>query len=89
MKKIIILLLIVSVSLYAKGELIPVTKEELDLSKEFVKLERIQQKNLYTYVKLVKNRYILTKEEVWVSRKITDAISLESSMILLRKNDEN
>jgi len=89
MKKIMILLVMVSISLYAKGELIPVTKKELELSKEFVKLERIQQTNLYTYVKLVKARYILTKEEVWVSRKITDAISIQSSMILLRNNDEN
>ena len=69
--------------------LVFVANKELNASKEFVRLERIQQTNLYSYVKFVKARYILTKEIVWLSDKMPDAIELQTSMLILRKNDEN
>ena len=82
MKKIVFFLtLLLSVLLYAEPPLVKVAQEELDFSKRFVKLERHQQLKLYDYVKLVKARYILTKELVWVSGKIADAVSIQASMI--------
>jgi len=77
------------IPLNADAPLVKVAQKELAASKKFVRLERIQQTNLYAYVKLVKARYILTKEIVWLSDKMPNAISIQSSMILLRNNDEN
>lgn len=87
MKKIVFsIMLSLSMHVYgAEAYLVKVTDEELNLSKKFLKLERYQQKNLYDYVRLLKARYILTREMVWVSTKIAEAISVQSSMILIQE----
>ena len=88
MKKIVFFIMLsLSMKIYADKEppLVKVTKEELKWSKKFLKLERYQQKNLYDYVRLLKARYILNREMVWVSTKIAEAISVQSSMILIEE----
>ena len=86
MKKIIFsIMLSLSMQVYADPPLVKVTKEELEWSKKFLKLERYQQKNLYDYVRLLKARYILTREMVWVSTKLAEAKSVQLSMILIQE----
>lgn len=86
MKKIVFsIMLSLSMQVYAAPPLVKVTNKELEFSKKFLKLERYQQKNLYDYVRLLKARYILTREMVWVSTKIAEAISVQSSMILIQE----
>jgi len=88
MKKIVFFIMLsLSMKIYADKEppLVKVTKEELKWSKKFLKLERHQQKHLYDYVRLLKARYILTREMVWVSTKIAEAISVQSSMMLIQE----
>ena len=86
MKKIVFFIMLsLSMQVYAKAPLVKVTKKELKLSKKFLKLERHQQKNLYDYVRLLKSRYILTREMVWTSTKIVEAMSVQSSMILIKE----
>jgi len=85
MKKIVFMMMLcMSMQVYA-APLVDVAEDELDFSKKFLKLERYQQKNLYDYVRLLKARYILTREMVWVSTKIAEAISVQSSMILIQE----
>jgi len=83
------LIAIVWIPLNADAPLVTVTKKELSASKKFVKLERIQQTNLYAYVKLVKARYILTRQTVWLTGKMNDAIDIQAKMIMLDKMYDN
>ena len=91
MKKIIFLIIVTLMIphyVVSAAPLVDVAKEELEKSKKFVKLERIQQKRLYDYVRLLRKRYLLTKELVWVSNQMVDAIYLQSSLLYL-KGDSN
>ena len=86
MKKIVLsIILSLSMKVYADKPLVKVAHEELKRSIKFLKLERHQQKNLYDYVRLLKSRYILTREMVWTSTKIVEAMSVQSSMILIKE----
>jgi len=85
MIKIMIILLMLYVPLNAVAPLVKVAQLELDKSKIFLKYERHQRKKLYAYTKLVKVRYLLSKELVWVSTKIVDGIYLQSCMIRIMK----
>ena len=91
MKKIIFLIIVTLMIphyVVSAAPLVKVAEKELGFSKTFVKLERIQQKRLYDYVRLLKKRYLLTKELVWVSNKIVDGVYLQSSLLYL-KGDSN
>ena len=85
MKKSFLFVLCVAVQSIYGAPLVDVANEELEYSNKFVRLERIQQKNLFGYVKLVKAHYISIKEQVWLSAKIIDAIDVQSRMILVGK----
>jgi len=87
MKKIMIMIVfIIFMPLHVNAaDLVDIAKKELYFSKNFLKYERHQRKKLYAYVKLVKARYVSSKELVWVSNKIVDAIYLQSSMIRIIK----
>ena len=88
MKKIVsIIILLMYLPLYAKKPLVVVANKELNYSKSFLRYERYQQRDLYALAKLLKKRYILTKEEKWLSNKITNAIYLQSTMISLTKEN--
>ena len=93
MRKIIFLITVILMTTYwaeAEPPLVKVAQIELDKSKRFVKFERIQQKRLYDYVRLLRKRYLLTKEMVWVSDKIVEAIYLQSSLLYLSgESDED
>jgi len=86
MKRIVsFILLCVSIHLYALPPLVDVADQELKDSIKFMKREKHQKNKLYDYVRLLKNRYLLTRETVWVSNKISDAVYLQSNILLLRE----
>ncbi len=86
MKKIVIsvsLLALMLVTAEAKPPLVKVANDELIYSKRYMQFEKHQKNKLYDYVRLLKNRYILTREMVWQSEKISEAIYLQSALIRL------
>ena len=86
MKKILIsvyLLALSSVSIEALPPLVDVADKELKFSIKYMKREKHQKNKLYDYVRLLKNRYVLTREMVWQSEKISEAIYLQSALIRL------
>ena len=87
MKKIWIgvslLLFMLVTSEAADTPLVDVAQEELNCSKRYMQFEKHQKNKLYDYVRLLKNRYVLTREMVWHSEKISEAIYLQSALIRL------
>lgn len=87
MKKIVIsvslLLFMLVTSEAADTPLVDVAQKELDYSKRYMQFEKHQKNKLYDYVRLLKNRYVLTREMVWQSEKISEAIYLQSALIRL------
>ncbi len=87
MKKIVIsvsLLALMLVTTEAKPPpLVKVADDELKYSKRYMQFEKHQKNKLYDYVRLLKNRYVLTRELVWQSEKVSEAIYLQSALIRL------
>lgn len=87
MKKVLIsvcCLVLMLVSIEAGDTpLVDVAQEELDDSKRYMQFEKHQKNKLYDYVRLLKNRYVLTRELVWQSEKVSEAIYLQSALIRL------
>jgi len=89
MKKIIYISLLTLFIEAKKPPLVDVAQREEEFSIKYVNYERWQEKYLYDYVRLVKARYISTKEIIWLSHNIVEAIYLESKIIRLGQSYEN
>jgi len=88
MKKTVVILFFIFFIIANAADLDDVANKELEYSKHFLHLEVIQQVYLDRYVRLLKARYLLSKQMPWASNNILNAIDLKSRMIYLRNNYE-
>jgi len=93
MKKIVFYIMLTLFIPLSANSLVGVTHTESEDAINFVKNERYQQQQLYDYVRLLKEHYVLSKALVWTSNKIAEAIDIQFTMmtlmVLLENPNEN